>query len=88
MGAFLIGEYHESAIVTFLFLFGAYLERRTIEKHVNSARDFNPNGPQTALLLNDENEVEEVDIDFVDEGDGLLVKDRCPNSGGWCDFIW
>ncbi len=74
VGAFLIGEYHESAIVTFLFLFGAYLERRTIEKTRQSVRDLTQMAPQTALLLNDENEVEEVDIDFVDEGDRLLVK--------------
>src|SRR5690606_6219652 len=29
LGAFLIKNYEESAIVTFLFLFGAYLEQRT-----------------------------------------------------------
>src|SRR5690554_5441100 len=28
LGAFYIGEYEESAVVTFLFLFGAYLEQR------------------------------------------------------------
>ena len=32
LGAFLIQEYEESAIVTFLFLFGAYLEHRTLNK--------------------------------------------------------
>ncbi|MGO3380572.1 MAG: heavy metal translocating P-type ATPase, partial [Loigolactobacillus coryniformis] len=30
IGAFIIGEYNESAIVTFLFLFGSYLEARTL----------------------------------------------------------
>ncbi len=74
IGAFLIGEYHESSIVTFLFLFGAYLERRTIEKTRQSVRDLTQMAPQTALLLDDENEVEEIDIDFVAEGDRLLVK--------------
>src|SRR5699024_9719269 len=32
VGAFLIKNYEESAIVTFLFLFGAYLEQRTLNK--------------------------------------------------------
>lgn len=32
IGAFLIRNYKESAIVTFLFLFGAYLEQRTLNK--------------------------------------------------------
>lgn len=34
VGALFIGEYIESAAVTFLFLFGAYLEARTLEKPV------------------------------------------------------
>src|SRR5699024_3217947 len=32
IGALLIGEYTEAATVTFLFLFGAYLEVRSLEK--------------------------------------------------------
>src|SRR5690625_7684677 len=32
VGAILIQNYEESAIVTFLFLFGAYLEQRTLNK--------------------------------------------------------
>ena len=32
VGAFLIKNYEESAIVTFLFLFGAYLEQRTSQQ--------------------------------------------------------
>src|SRR5699024_7000831 len=32
VGALLIQNYEESAIVTFLFLFGAYLEQRTLNK--------------------------------------------------------
>ena len=31
-GAFIIRNFEESAIVTFLFLFGAYLEQRTLNK--------------------------------------------------------
>lgn len=32
LGALYIGEYTESSVVTFLFLFGDYLEMRTLEK--------------------------------------------------------
>jgi Cd2+/Zn2+-exporting ATPase len=32
LGAFVIKEFEESAIVAFLFLFGAYLEQRTLAK--------------------------------------------------------
>ena len=32
IGALVIGEYMESAVVTFLFILGAYLEARTLEK--------------------------------------------------------
>ena len=32
IGAFVIKNYEESAIVTFLFLFGAFLEQRTLTK--------------------------------------------------------
>ena len=32
IGAFLIQNFEESAIVTFLFLFGGYLEQRTLNK--------------------------------------------------------
>ena len=37
-GAFLIRNFEESAIVTFLFLFGAYLEQRTLNKTVRHQR--------------------------------------------------
>src|SRR5690606_15494836 len=39
IGALIIGEYVESAVVTFLFIFGAYLESRTLEKTRSSLRD-------------------------------------------------
>ncbi|MFC4709254.1 heavy metal translocating P-type ATPase [Enterococcus eurekensis] len=74
IGAFFIQEYHESAIVTFLFLFGAYLERRTIQKTRDSVKNLIAMAPTTALILDDNGEAEEVEIDFVDEGDRLLVK--------------
>src|SRR5690606_20863912 len=38
IGALFIGEYVESAVVTFLFLFGDYLEARTLEKTRSSLK--------------------------------------------------
>ncbi|MHC5269587.1 heavy metal translocating P-type ATPase [Enterococcus sp. LJL98] len=74
IGAFMIGEYAESGIVTFLFLFGAYLERRTIEKTRQSVKSLVEMAPTTAWLLDEAGDVEEVEIDWVDAGDRLLVK--------------
>ena len=39
IGALYIEEYTESAVVTFLFLFGDYLEARTLEKTRSSLKD-------------------------------------------------
>lgn len=74
IGAFFIGEYYESGIVTFLFLFGAYLERRTIEKTRKSVKSLVEMAPTTALLIDESGEAEEVDIEFVEKEDRLLVK--------------
>ncbi len=73
IGAFIIQNYEESAIVTFLFLFGSYLEQRTLNRTRSSIKELTEMAPETALLLV-EGEFEEVDIDEVDEGDTLLVK--------------
>ncbi|MTV81588.1 heavy metal translocating P-type ATPase [Secundilactobacillus folii] len=74
IGAFIIGEYNESAIVTFLFLFGSYLEERTLSKTRQSIKSLTQMAPATAVLLNTDGSQEEVDIDDVDEGDHVLVK--------------
>lgn len=73
VGAFLIGEYNESAIVTFLFLFGSYLEQKTLEKTRSAISDLTKIAPASAFRIID-GEIEEVDIDEVDKGDHLLVK--------------
>ncbi|GAK47150.1 cadmium-transporting ATPase [Secundilactobacillus oryzae JCM 18671] len=74
IGAFIIGEYNESAIVTFLFLFGGYLEKRTLSKTRESIKSLTEMAPTTALVVQDDGTTEEVDIDDVDEGDIVLVK--------------
>lgn len=74
LGAFLIGEFEESAIVTFLFLFGAYLEKRTLNKTRSAIRELTEMAPESALKQKDTGEFEEVEIDEVGVGDVLLVK--------------
>lgn len=74
IGAFLIQNYEESAIVTFLFLFGAYLEQRTL-KHTRSAiKELTDMAPESALKMIENGEFIEIDVDDVNEGDLLLVK--------------
>ena len=74
IGAFLIREYEESAIVTFLFLFGAYLEHRTLNKTRSAIKELINLAPETALKLMDDGEFVEVGIEEVDVNDTLLVK--------------
>lgn len=74
IGAFLIRNYEESAIVTFLFLFGAYLEQRTLNKTRSAIKELTQMAPESALKQVENGEFEEVEIDEVDVGDILLVK--------------
>lgn len=82
IGAFIIGEYAESAIVTFLFLFGAYLEQRTLNKTRSSIKELVDMAPMQALKKID-NDFVLVDIFEVNEGDTLLVRtgDQVPVDG-------
>ncbi|MDN7043728.1 heavy metal translocating P-type ATPase [Lactiplantibacillus plantarum] len=73
IGAFIIGEFNESAIVTFLFLFGSYLESKTLQKTRTAIKGLTDMSPTTATLVTDDG-TEEVDVDDVDEGDVVLVK--------------
>ncbi|MCF3944217.1 heavy metal translocating P-type ATPase [Oceanobacillus alkalisoli] len=74
VGAILIQNYEESAIVTFLFLFGAYLEQRTLNKTRSAIKELTELAPESAWKQMEDGEFEEVDVDEVDEGDILLVK--------------
>ena len=73
-GAFAIRNFEESAIVTFLFLFGAYLEQRTLNKTRSAIRALTEMAPETAWKKMDDGDFEEIDVDDVDIGDVLLVK--------------
>lgn len=74
IGAVLIQNYEESAIVTFLFLFGSYLEQRTLNKTRSAIKELTELAPESALKQMENGEFEEVDVDDVDEGNILLVK--------------
>jgi len=51
IGALIIGEYAESAAVTFLFLFGAFLEGRSLEKARASIKSLMEMAPLQATVL-------------------------------------
>ncbi|HQL37447.1 MAG TPA: heavy metal translocating P-type ATPase, partial [Bacillota bacterium] len=74
IGAFLIMNLEESAIVTFLFLFGSFLEQRTLNKTRSAIKELTEMAPESALKQTENGEFEEVDVDEVDVGDILLVK--------------
>jgi len=74
LGALAIKNFEESAIVTFLFLFGAYLEQRTLQKTRSAIKELVEMAPETALKLGEDGEFAEVDVEEVEVGDILLVK--------------
>lgn len=74
VGAFFIRNFEESAIVTFLFLFGAFLEERTLNKTRSAIKELTEMAPESALKKMANGEFQEVEVDEVDIGDILLVK--------------
>lgn len=76
VGALFIGEYTESAIVTFLFLFGDFLEGRTLEKTRSSLKKLVEMAPQEAIVMRDGKQLT-IDAEDVVLGDRVLVQ-----SGG------
>ena len=73
-GAFGIRSFEESSIVSFLFLFGAYLEQKTLAKTRSAIQSLVEMAPASAWRKNKSGEFEEVAIDEVVKGDTLLVK--------------
>lgn len=80
LGALFIGEYNESAIVTFLFLFGHVLEQKTLahtRSAIQSLINMSPAKAWKYIPSANEDAVEktaEVAIEEVKVGDRLLVK--------------
>ncbi|MDX9916986.1 MAG: cation-translocating P-type ATPase [Gudongella sp.] len=73
IGALIIGEYWEAAAVTFLFMFGDYLESRTIEKTRSSIRALLDLAPDVTRVIRDGVEIE-IDPEDVVEGEIVVVK--------------
>lgn len=76
IGALFIGEYVESAVVTFLFLFGDYLELRTLEKTRSSLRELTEMAPQEAIVVRESGNVT-IPVEEVLIGDRVIIR-----SGG------
>ena len=75
-GALFIHEYHECAMVTFLFQIGMYLEGRSMKKTRSAITALTEHAPDTALKVTDSG-YEEIDADDVEKGDILLVREGC-----------
>ncbi|WP_318617795.1 cation-translocating P-type ATPase [Sporosarcina sp. YIM B06819] len=73
IGALFIGEYVESAAVTFLFLFGAFLEARTLEKTRSSLRALVDMAPLEATVIRD-GETITISVDDVELGDRVIIR--------------
>lgn len=73
IGAFVIGEFNESAIVTFLFGLGDFLEEKTLAKTRSSIKSLAQMAPTTAMVQVN-GQVVETDIDDVEIGDVVEIK--------------
>jgi len=73
IGALMIKEYTESSVVTFLFLFGNYLERRTLEKTRSSIKSLLDLAPREATV-NRNGKVKTIPVEDVIVGDRVLVR--------------
>lgn len=82
IGALFIGEYWEAAAVTFLFIFGDYLESRTIEKTRSSIKALLNLAPVTARVQRDGSEVEVAPGEVI-LGEHVIVKpgEKIPVDG-------
>ena len=89
IGALIIGEYVESAAVTFLFLFGAFLEGRSLEKSRSSLRALMDMAPLQATLLHNgvrtvvkAEEVEENDVVVIQIGEKIPIDGKVISGEG------
>ncbi|HEX7057277.1 MAG TPA: cation-translocating P-type ATPase [Bacilli bacterium] len=82
IGSVLLGEYWEAAAVAFLFMFGAFLEARTLEKTRSSLRTLMNLAPLTASVLRDGEEFR-IAPEEVMKGDIVLVRpgEKIPVDG-------
>lgn len=83
LAAFFIQNFEEAAIVTFLFLFGSWLEAKTLDYTRSSIKDLTEMAPDTAWVKQADGSFEEIDVDFVEVDDIIKVKTggRVPVDG-------
>lgn len=74
IAALIIKNYEESAIVTFLFIFGSYLEQKTLNHTRAAIKSLIEMSPKKAIRIKSNGDHEEVDIDDLNIGDDILVK--------------
>ena len=74
LGAFIIGEFNEAAIVTWLFMLGEFLEDRSLAKTRSAVKELTQMAPQTANVIAANGKVHEEDVDFLNPGTTVLVK--------------
>lgn len=81
-GALAIGEYWEAAAVTFLFIFGSWLEVRTLRQTRGALKALIDAAPATAIVLRD-GQPAEIAAAAVVPGDTVLVRagQRIPVDG-------
>lgn len=72
-GALIIGEFVEAGVVAFLFVFGSWLEARTLERTRGAIRDMVDMEPRTAEVLRDGATVT-VPVDQVGVGEHVVVR--------------
>lgn len=73
IGALFIGEYVESAVVTFLFLFGAFLEARTLTKTRSSLKSLMDMAPLEAKVIRN-GEIIILPVDEIVVGDHIVIQ--------------
>ncbi|MGY3756629.1 heavy metal translocating P-type ATPase [Helcococcus kunzii] len=74
IGAFFIKNFEESAIVIFLYLFGSYLEQRTLRHTRSAIKELLDMSPNFSLKVNVNGEIEEVTIEDIQINDLILAK--------------
>lgn len=72
-GALFIGEYWESAAVTFLFVFGAWLEARTMARTRDNLGKLLDLAPAMAVVVRDGKQIE-IGADEVEPNEHVLVR--------------
>lgn len=82
IGAVFIGEYFEAAAVTFLFMFGNFLESKTLEKTRSAIKSLLDLAPDNARVLREGKEIE-LSADEVVKGDIVIVRpgEKIPVDG-------